>query len=235
VAALAPRKSLPLSFPNLSQIQNSPDDSDTSPSDRTLAYRRMYGDVGKGRPSALPSRGGGSSHTPDTTAQLLMRRSSSGAFSSSSSEGSMLGTPTKLAVPRTYLVLRLSSGSFVHAPEWQLTGRPSPAGQAVAGVTSMKRPTFNRPNTYELGYRLSPRRSFNVLPRPPTEHERPNKFEVDFITVDTLGTGEFGSVLKARYRQGKEHDVFAIKKSKRFEGVKHRYVSVYHWARDGHG
>ncbi|KAF8488407.1 kinase-like domain-containing protein [Gautieria morchelliformis] len=87
----------------------------------------------------------------------------------------------------------------------------------------MKRPTYNRPNIYDQGYRVSPRRSFNVLPRPLTEHERPNKFEVDFITVETLGTGEFGSVLKARYKQGNKNDVFAVKMSKRFEGVKHRH------------
>jgi hypothetical protein len=98
---LAPRKSLPLSFPNLSQIQNSPDGSDTSPSDRTFAHRKMYGDVGKGRPAMLLSRGGGTTDTANTHVQLLMRRSSSGAFSSSSSsDGSALGTPTKLSVPR---------------------------------------------------------------------------------------------------------------------------------------
>lgn len=90
----------------------------------------------------------------------------------------------------------------------------------------MKRPTYSRHNANGKGYRLSPRPSFGALPRLPTEHERPNKFEVDFVTVDTLGIGEFGSALKVRYKQSNEHDVFAIKKSKRFEGVKHRYGLV---------
>lgn len=90
----------------------------------------------------------------------------------------------------------------------------------------MNRPTYNRHNASGHGYRISPRPSFGVLPRFPTEHDRPNKFEVDFVTVDTLGTGEFGSALKVRYKQGDKHEVFAIKKSKRFEGVKHRYASI---------
>ena len=62
----------------------------------------MYGDIGKGRPAMLLSRGGGT-QAPATKMQQLMRRSSSGTFSSSSSsEGSMFGSPTKLTVPRTY-------------------------------------------------------------------------------------------------------------------------------------
>lgn len=101
-----PRKSLPLSFPNLSQFQNSPDDSDCSPSDRTFANRKMYGDVGKGRPGMPLMRGDGTSQTSNSKVQVHVRRSSSGAFSSSSSsDGSMLGTPTKLVVPRTSRML----------------------------------------------------------------------------------------------------------------------------------
>lgn len=210
---------MPLSFPNLSQIQNSPDGSDISPSDRTFAHRKMYGDIGKGRPAVLLSRGGGGSPGANPQTQLPVRRSSSGTFSSSSSsEGSVLGTPTKLVVPRTCDIFF----KFLEAHpiiECRVPGR-SPALQA--GKNSMKRPAYNRHNTYERGYQLTPRRSFGVLPRPLTEHERPNKFEANFVTIDILGTGEFGSALEVRYKQGNGHDVFAIKKSKSFEGVKHR-------------
>ncbi|KAF8585991.1 kinase-like protein [Ramaria rubella] len=199
----APRKSLPLSFPNLAAIHNSPEGSDTSPSERSLA-RKAYGDVGKGRPSMSLSRGG--AH-PDNKMRLLLRRSSSGAFSSSSSsDDSRIGTPTKATVP----ACRLPS---LHPSNLTPQTRDTP----------MKRPPFNRHNAYELSYRPSPRPSFGIFPRPLTEHECPGKFELEFLTVDVLGTGEFGSALKVRHKQGSEQDVFAVKKSKVFEGVRHRH------------
>ncbi len=43
------------------------------------------------------------------------------------------------------------------------------------------------------------------------------------MEIDELGRGEFGRVMKARYKEGPS-EVFAVKKSKRFEGVKHRCV-----------
>ena len=46
------------------------------------------------------------------------------------------------------------------------------------------------------------------------DHETPGRFEKEFIEVDELGRGEFGRVLKARYKQGSE--LFAIKKSKSY-------------------
>lgn len=65
--------------------------------------------------------------------------------------------------------------------------------------------------------------------------ERPGKFERDFTVVDDdLGSGDFGTVLKVRRivdddeefisMTSKDENVFAVKKSKPMEGVKHRYV-----------
>lgn len=56
-----------------------------------------------------------------------------------------------------------------------------------------------------------------------SSEERPGRFEREFVEIDELGRGEFGRVLKARYKEGPS-EVFAVKKSKRFEGVKHRCV-----------
>lgn len=56
--------------------------------------------------------------------------------------------------------------------------------------------------------------------------EQTGRFERDFIEIDELGRGEFGRVMKARYKQGSK-EVFAVKKAKRFEGVKHRYVLFF--------
>ena len=43
------------------------------------------------------------------------------------------------------------------------------------------------------------------------------------MEVDELGSGEFGRAMKVRYKDtARGNDVFAVKKSKRFEGIKHR-------------
>ncbi|KAJ3555203.1 hypothetical protein NM688_g2709 [Phlebia brevispora] len=55
----------------------------------------------------------------------------------------------------------------------------------------------------------------------PSSEERPGKFGRDFIEVDELGQGEFGRVMKVRYKESSQ-GIFAVKKCKRFEGVKHR-------------
>ena len=68
--------------------------------------------------------------------------------------------------------------------------------------------------------------------------ECPGKFERDFDVLDEdLGSGEFGRVLKVRRKTDgdlntvnmEDDGLYAIKKSKLIEGVKHRYVSP-----DGH-
>jgi hypothetical protein len=49
------------------------------------------------------------------------------------------------------------------------------------------------------------------------------RFERDFVEVEEVGRGEFGKVIKVKAKDGGEDgEVFAIKKSKQFEGVRHR-------------
>lgn len=55
-----------------------------------------------------------------------------------------------------------------------------------------------------------------------TEDQQPGRFERDFEEIEEIGSGEFGRVIKVR--KSKTGEVYAVKKSKRFEGVKHRYV-----------
>ena len=57
----------------------------------------------------------------------------------------------------------------------------------------------------------------------PSDEEQPGRFEREFVEIDELGSGEFGRAMKVRYKDsGRGDNVFAVKKSKRFEGVKHR-------------
>ncbi|TBU22720.1 kinase-like domain-containing protein [Dichomitus squalens] len=56
-----------------------------------------------------------------------------------------------------------------------------------------------------------------------TNEEESGRFVRDFVEIDELGSGEFGRVMKVRYKDpARCTDVFAVNKSKRFEGVKHR-------------
>jgi mitosis inhibitor protein kinase SWE1 len=60
---------------------------------------------------------------------------------------------------------------------------------------------------------------------PPPSSSRPSprgRFERDFAEVDELGSGEFGRVIKAKWKRGGSEEMFAIKKSKRYEGTRHR-------------
>ncbi|PPQ66309.1 hypothetical protein CVT24_007306 [Panaeolus cyanescens] len=64
------------------------------------------------------------------------------------------------------------------------------------------------------------------------ENEQPGRFERDFVQLEEIGSGEFGQVFMVRSKRplsmdGTDHtihsdQVFAVKKSKRFEGAKHR-------------
>lgn len=58
----------------------------------------------------------------------------------------------------------------------------------------------------------------------PSGDEHPGRFEREFVEIDELGHGEFGRVIKARYKKDSSV-VFAVKKCKPFEGVKHRYAT----------
>ena len=54
--------------------------------------------------------------------------------------------------------------------------------------------------------------------------EQPSRFEHDFVEVGEVGSGEFGKVIKVRRKDGDDSEVYAIKKSKKFEGIRHRSV-----------
>lgn len=69
-------------------------------------------------------------------------------------------------------------------------------------------------------------RSMNGRSSEFTAEESRARFEREFIELAEVGSGEFGKVIKAQRKTGNNSEVFAIKKSKRFEGVKHRWVHV---------
>ena len=53
------------------------------------------------------------------------------------------------------------------------------------------------------------------------------RFEREFVEIGELGSGEFGKAMKVRRQDGASTpgtsgDITAVKRSKRFEGVRHR-------------
>jgi len=58
-------------------------------------------------------------------------------------------------------------------------------------------------------------------------YTQPGRFERELVEIGQLGSGEFGKVMKVRQQNGlsitgTSGDITAVKKSKRFEGVRHR-------------
>ena len=57
---------------------------------------------------------------------------------------------------------------------------------------------------------------------------QPGRFEREFVEIGEVGSGEFGKVMKVRRQSNLSGssslsgDISAVKKSKRFEGVRHR-------------
>jgi mitosis inhibitor protein kinase SWE1 len=59
---------------------------------------------------------------------------------------------------------------------------------------------------------------------------RPGRFEREFVEVDEIGSGEFGSVYRVRRKAGGSGE-WAVKKSARFEGSRQRSISIYRRSR----
>ncbi|KAA1471705.1 hypothetical protein DENSPDRAFT_880701 [Dentipellis sp. KUC8613] len=73
---------------------------------------------------------------------------------------------------------------------------------------------------------VRPRPSLGILNSgwlKPSEDDMPGKFEREFVEIAEIGSGEFGKVMKVRRKDAEATgEVWAVKKSKRFEGVRHR-------------
>ena len=84
--------------------------------------------------------------------------------------------------------------------------------------------TFKEPKTRSQKARASAEHFLNHHLLPPTQKaDDEGRFEREFVEVEKIGSGEFGTAMKVRYKNEKDADqVFAIKKSKRLEGARHR-------------
>ncbi|OBZ68042.1 Mitosis inhibitor protein kinase wee1 [Grifola frondosa] len=138
------------------------------------------------------------------------------ASGSSSTTSTSLNSPTAAVTARH---LRLD-GVSLHARRLSqnLPNLRTPASGLFVGSHPP------RPHTHAHPARTYPHTAIRAGRLPaPSDEEEPGRFERDFVEIDELGSGEFGRAMKVRYKDAQRgQDVTAIKKSKRFEGVKHR-------------
>ncbi|KAJ7287800.1 kinase-like domain-containing protein [Mycena rebaudengoi] len=121
-----------------------------------------------------------------------------------------LGRPAaKGGVSRArWLMRRSSSGAFS-------------SGSDTASIATT--PTRAKGHDWHLPKPFSPsNNALNLSPGRSASIERTGHFERDFEELEQLGSGEFGQVIKVRSHRQSGTEVFAVKKSKRFEGVRHR-------------
>ncbi|KAF9012465.1 hypothetical protein BDQ17DRAFT_1343952 [Cyathus striatus] len=214
-----PRKSLPAAFPPLggsSKGKNS-DSTDTEGEEDSPSGRRnqRYAGVGLGRPT-VPTDGVSAFQRN----RWLMRRSSSGAFSSGS-DASMSSTPTRpktttdwtLPKPRIPVQFSPTKNAF------KFTSPERSASGSSTSSTVLNSPTTQKHQLPHTGVQRQAQRPNITAARrrsyEPFGEEQPGRFERDFDEIDEVGSGD-------SMQDGHDTEVYAIKKSKRFEGAKHR-------------
>lgn len=238
-----PRKSLPAAFPPLSKRTHKGSSDSTESEgeeDSPIMRRDRYTGLGLGRP---PPPGKETSAIPRS--RLLMRRSSSGAFSSGTDSASMSSTPTRANGAGKVEQILYPDVSLTIWVEWQLPNPRIPvqyspsnnklklcSDRSTSGSSSGSTPTLNSPTngTRHLpvsGQRRPVSRPSSIVRRRSSEpfaEEQPGRFEREFVEVDEVGSGQFGKVIKVRRKTDNVAEFSAIKKSKQFEGAKHRLV-----------
>ena len=131
---------------------------------------------------------------------------------------------------------RVPLSAVHHCDRGQSNGLiPTGTSATLVNASSPRKGLSNKPASHSHVHRTSHTRA-TIFPGSairgrlsiPSGEERPGKFSRDFIEVDELGHGEFGRVLKVQAKiaseEQEEQTIFAVKKSKQFEGIKHRYV-----------
>ncbi|TFK83778.1 hypothetical protein K466DRAFT_497790 [Polyporus arcularius HHB13444] len=154
--------------------------------------------------------------TPASPLKNNIEGSSRSTSESSSTTSTATNSPTVSAVARNPLAPLPQREGRVSQ---NLTALRTPASGLFAALHAQ------RPHTHAHPARQQQPQSAvrnGRLPEP-SDEEKPGRFAQEFVEIDELGSGEFGRAMKVRYKDpARGDDVFAVKKSKRFEGVKHR-------------
>jgi hypothetical protein len=111
---------------------------------------------------------------------------------------------------------------------WNNKFRPfsttSSSGESLSATSSLENtPTHGRANAKKSLQRLHlPSRASHAFAQQEeiSDTNRPGRFEEQFALIDDLGNGQFGIVLHVKDKRTEVE--YAIKKSRRFEGARHR-------------
>lgn len=142
---------------------------------------------------------------PKLPSQLSPLKHMVDASGKSSKSGSGCSAPTPLVSPTKQATVR---ERYQHLGSQTLPRRIAPSQLPVpASSTRPPVPLFSTQRNSHLA----------------SDEEYSGRFLREFVEVDELGSGEFGKAMKVRYKDANRGEaVFAVKKSKRFEGVRHR-------------
>ena len=154
--------------------------------------------------------------TPASPLKNSIENSSRSTSGSSSTTSTATNSPTVGAVARHPLGPIPTRERRVSQ---NLTALRTPASGLFAALHAQRPHTHAHPTRHQ-----QPQSAVRNGRLPaPSDEERPGRFAQEFLEIDELGSGEFGRAMKVRYKDpARGDDVFAVKKSKRFEGVKHR-------------
>lgn len=190
----APRQSLPLSFPNLAAAAAAGQEDEDE--EASPSIRPL---VAKRMRASV---GGALETTRRASVKFGDAAKGRALLSSSDDDEDEDAEPvTRTVVPRRRR--RLSSSS-----------------SATSSESMLGTPTRGAPRASAM---FAPRASMGgAEQQQENAEERPGRFEREYADVAELGAGEFGQVLRAQRRA--DGAPCAIKRSKRFEGAKHRCV-----------
>ncbi|VDB87342.1 unnamed protein product [Peniophora sp. CBMAI 1063] len=142
--------------------------------------------------------------------------------------------PSRLSPASTRTASSSSTSTATASPLGSRLLQINPHNSARLGASPLKSSSSNNQRTATLpppvtvtktNVRRGGRPSLPAMPL--SSDARPGRFEAEFVEAGEIGSGEFGKVMRVKLKipspcAGDEESEWAVKRSKRFEGARHR-------------
>ncbi|KAI9453165.1 hypothetical protein BJY52DRAFT_1225770 [Lactarius psammicola] len=225
--------------------EEEPGQPDGSPSERRAAYDGL----GLGRPSVAKAAGASWLLRRSSSGAISSATSGSGSMSGDGSPTGAAGAMHGWQLPPPRIPPRMSplKSSIPSHLASDRTASSSSEASSTATTTILASPTTRRLQTLSQSARGSGQHrrgssehdvrmslgSIGGLGSTLETYAQPGRFEREFVEIGEVGSGEFGKVMKVRRQSdlsisgtgtgtGLGGHISAVKKSKRFEGMRHR-------------